>query len=699
MMMPLLGSFYGENIVKAQFPPDSGGFTNTDYMVSYELYDSGFTYKRVGSSIAWYILWGYTEGDYATSSYMKTGWWWDSGNSYKYCYRSSMFFDINMDDYVVDYAELHLTGTESKSSVGDNENYYVCSMVNNPGDMVPPIDISNHKRYIIANATSFDSSGVEVDILIDGDMINENGWTGLQVRCASDVSIDSPANAVAGDYCFTVWSSCVLDVHYVLHPAKVVSITPSVGATVNEKPVVQIGLEGCGGNVDYRSTCTIYANYTGTWVMKDVYVLNGFQTGSLFWDSSAISTEGKYWWKVVIYFTQQDEKCYQNWTGYFVYNTTYGGDDDLWINYAGSGTFRNGDAVAMECYIAPSLFWQGNPDSWYFWIENSNGVMIPGYWDYVWPGLNTFDCVIAFSDAYDDGTYYFCIGDWYGGSCDHKAIVSFEYVTVGIGDYAVQPDKTFYTVDETITGIAVIPSDYEYSDVYYVLIIDMSDGSEAYNITLNGWTSTMQDWSARLDEGSYYCELLDDTFVLKNISISFGVFADNNEYAVVFKNQPYSSGETVYFTVTRYGYEPYTITVYNAKGDNELNVDCLGNDYDVELSGLSDDNYVVSVFDTNNPANYVTKYFTVGSSGEFEFIPGLTDSIKVLIGVFACFLTGAGLLLVTHSEYAFLGGTAVMAFVFSSDAMGPLFLFSSMPVIGYGIVGILVLVGVIAWLS
>jgi len=90
--------------------------------------------------------------------------------------------------------------------------------------------------------------------------------------------------------------------------------------------------------------------------------------------------------------------------------------------------------------------------------------------------------------------------------------------------------------------------------------------------------------------------------------------------------------------------------------------------------------------------------FTVGSGGGDPGVPpGTVTGAQTLLGVIVSFSVGAGLLILGGGPIGFVGGAAVMMYMFSQPALGVMYLIPfefAVPMIG-----ILVIVAVIVWLK
>ena len=79
-----------------------------------------------------------------------------------------------------------------------------------------------------------------------------------------------------------------------------------------------------------------------------------------------------------------------------------------------------------------------------------------------------------------------------------------------------------------------------------------------------------------------------------------------------------------------------------------------------------------------------------------EFIDE-SEEMNIILGLFVSIGLGIGLLIITHEPIAFMGGSGMALFAFSSPALGS---YQLLPAeIGYGLIVVLVLIGVIIWIS
>jgi hypothetical protein len=389
--------------------------------------------------------------------------------------------------------------------------------------------------------------------------------------------------------------------------------------------------------------------------------------------------------------------------------------------------YTEGSILKIEVNVPWSIFDSDDYPyaQWYCWFKDAAGKLMPTvsvgsgapYYAYTAGGIHTADIVVQFANDTTVGTAtayvgYRLLNTYYDLSHFHFTIVVNNLI------FSVQPQLTAlenalpaYVFTEAQTCYYRVRGP-DMGQYYYVVLVNASSGLEMSEFNHTFYTGAFSYVAVgnynTLKHGTYFIRLRSYTTKVKlNESKMFNVIevATVNSFSITMTKRSFTMADQLTFTVNR------------VKGSNAFHVLVIAPDkttlyeetfdyspvsisYDLDDTGGVLGRYqifVVDVGDVNTIKAYDYFDLVSGDTGG-EIIPGLSKATKMLIGISVSFLAGVGLLILTGNGVAFGGATAGFIYLFSQSAMGPLYLISESTV-GAGIIVILVLVTIAAWLA
>lgn len=291
----------------------------------------------------------------------------------------------------------------------------------------------------------------------------------------------------------------------------------------------------------------------------------------------------------------------------------------------------------------------------YVQIFDNNGAMKYIDWHIMESESDSFQFHIYYSYGWTTGNYSMTINDWLFIPCDD--------------DFSTRWNSTFNVYNPVILDYDSLydNTDHLYAEFDTIQYPDpevADDVSIVYHLPQN--TSCSDDFSC----GWYY------TIVLMHQEQGY-----INHFYFCGNNETYMDG----YILGTYPYQgTYYLQVYNMTGDGYAN------------------NYMNETTAQTGTLEYVSNSIVVGtpsSSGDDDDDGSTSEEqegYNVILGVLMCVGVGIGLLIVTHEPVAFIGASSALAFVLSQESLG---IYNLLPSeVGYGLIVILVLVAVIAWL-